>query len=110
MGLLVFLVHVKRKSNLFHKNLPDLTDCKLRPYVSYKTKDIYQEPLTSRDLFNVIYGHKMLKDFKEGKLDTEGQPSEPSEEEKLTPEEAWYYLMKFSVLTYKFLNSYILLL
>jgi hypothetical protein len=38
----------------------------------------------------------MLKDFKEGKLDKEGQPSEPSEEEKLTPEEAWYYLMKFS--------------
>ncbi len=89
-------MHLKQKWNLILKKIIDLTDCKLRPYVSYKTKDIYQEPLTSRDLFNVIYGHKMLKDFKEGKLDKEGQPSEPSEEEKLTPEEAWYYLMKFS--------------
>ena len=57
--------------------------------MSYKTKEIYQEPLTSKDLFNAMYGHKMLKDFKEGKLDQSGKSLEPSEEEKLTPEEAW---------------------
>ena len=28
--------------------VPDLYDCKLKPYVSYKTKEINQEELTSR--------------------------------------------------------------
>ena len=69
--------------------VPDLTDCKLKPYVSYQTKEIYQELLTSKDLFNAIYGHKMLKDFKEGKLDESGNSLEPSEEGKLSPDEAW---------------------
>lgn len=68
---------------------PDLTDCELKPYVSYRTKEIYQEPLTAKDLFNAIYGHKMLRDFKEEKLDENGCSVEPSEEEKLTPDEAW---------------------
>ena len=44
--------------------VPDLSDTKLKPYVSYATKDIYQEELTSRDLFNVIYGGKIVEDFK----------------------------------------------
>ena len=66
-----------------------MKDCNLRPYVSYRTKDIYQEPLTSKDLFNAIYGHKILKDFKEGKIDESGKSKEPSKEEKLTPDEAW---------------------
>ena len=30
--------------------VPDLSDCKLKPYVSYKTKEINQEELTSRYL------------------------------------------------------------
>ena len=30
--------------------VPDLYDCKLKPYVSYKTKEINQEELTSRYL------------------------------------------------------------
>ena len=57
--------------------------------MSYRTKEIYQEALTSKDLFNAIYGHKMLKDFKEGKLDETGKSAEPSDEEQLTPEKAW---------------------
>ena len=28
--------------------VPDLDDCNLKPYVSYKTKEINQEELTSR--------------------------------------------------------------
>jgi len=69
--------------------VPDLTDCPLRPYVSYKTTDIYQEPFTAQDLFNVTYGKKILSDFKEGKLDSQtGQPLEPSPEEAMTKEEA----------------------
>ena len=57
--------------------------------MSYRTKEIYQEALTSKDLFNAIYGHKMLKDFKEGKLDETGKSVEPSDEEQLTQEKAW---------------------
>jgi hypothetical protein len=79
--------------------ITDLKDCELKPYVSYRTKEIYQEALTPKDLFNAVYGHKMLKDFKAGKLDENGKSMEPSEEEKLTPEEAWYasYPMKLLV-------------
>ena len=40
-----------------------------------------------RDLFNVIYGSKIVQDFKEGKLDREGNPLEPSPLEQLAPEE-----------------------
>merc|ERR1712083_961876 len=68
--------------------VPDLYDCKLKPYVSYKTKEINQEKLTSRDLFNVIYGSKIVQNFKEGKLDCNGNPLEPSPMEQLSPEEA----------------------
>jgi len=68
--------------------VPDLYDCKLKPYVSYKTKEINQEELTSRDLFNVIYGSKIVQDFREGKLDSAGNPLEPSAMEQLSSEEA----------------------
>ena len=68
--------------------VPDLSECYLKPYVSYKTKDIYQEELNAKDLFNAIYGPKIFKDYKEGKLDEAGNPAEPSENEKLTPEVA----------------------
>lgn len=68
--------------------VPDLTDFNLKPYVSYKTEDIFQEELTARDLFNVIYGRKIMKDFMEGKLDEDGNSKEPNEFEKMSPEEA----------------------
>ena len=68
--------------------VPDLTDFKLKPYVSYRTKEIFQEPFTAKDLFNVVYGRKILKDYKEGKLDDKGDSVEPSEEELMTPDTA----------------------
>ncbi|CAD7089505.1 unnamed protein product [Hermetia illucens] len=68
--------------------VPDLTDCKLKPYVSYKTPDIVQSEFTSLDLFNSVYAKKIVEDFNQGKLDSQGMPLEPSKEEKLTPEEA----------------------
>ena len=111
--------------------VPDLYDCKLKPYVSYKTKEINQEELTSRyftshkcfwrempikvvmkqfdfrDLFNVIYGNKIVQDFKEGKLDREGNPLEPSPVEQLSSEEVclriahltFYFWREVSTLT-----------
>jgi large subunit ribosomal protein L41 len=68
--------------------VPDLQDCNLKPYVSYRTADIYQEELSSKDLFNIIYGRKIVEDFKSGKLDADGNSLEPSTVELLSPEQA----------------------
>lgn len=80
---------------LFHSStfffltvVPDLTDFKLKPYVSYRTKEIAQEPFTAKDLFNVVYGRKILKDYKDGKLDDKGDPMDPSPEELITADAA----------------------
>ena len=68
--------------------VPDLEGFNLKPYVSYRTREIHQEELSSKDLFNAVYGKKVLKDFQEGRLDDEGNATEPSEEERMTAEEA----------------------
>ncbi|XP_013140856.1 PREDICTED: 39S ribosomal protein L41, mitochondrial [Papilio polytes] len=68
--------------------VPDLTDFKLKPYVSYKAEDVIQSEFTAEHLFNAIYSKKIATDFKEGKLDADGQPLEPSEEEKMQADEA----------------------
>ncbi|XP_075232811.1 mitochondrial ribosomal protein L41 [Lycorma delicatula] len=68
--------------------VPDLTGFTLKPYVSYRVPDIVQPEFTPEQLFNAVYRDKIEKDFKEGKLDDNGNSLEPSEEEKLTPEEA----------------------
>ncbi|XP_023029563.1 mitochondrial ribosomal protein L41 [Leptinotarsa decemlineata] len=68
--------------------VPDLTGFKLKPYVSYRAPEVTQSKFTAEDLFNVVYAPKIVKDFKEGKLDSNGQPLEPSEDEKMTAEEA----------------------
>ena len=68
--------------------VPDLTDFKLKPYVSYRTNEIAQEQFTAKDLFNVVYGRKILKDYKEGKLNDKGDPLEPSPEELMTADTA----------------------
>ncbi|XP_023218549.1 39S ribosomal protein L41, mitochondrial-like [Centruroides sculpturatus] len=68
--------------------VPDLTDCKLKPYVSYQAPEVTQSEFTAKDLFDAVYSKKIMDDFKSGKLDSDGNPLEPSEEESLTPEEA----------------------
>ena len=68
--------------------VPDLTDCKLKPYVSYKAPAVIQTEFTSLDLFNAIYAQKIIEDFKEGKLAEDGSSLEPSENESLTAEDA----------------------
>ena len=68
--------------------VPDLEECELKPYVSYATEEIYQEELTSRDLFNVIYGRKIMEDFKNNKLDADGNSLEPNEFETLSQDNA----------------------
>lgn len=68
--------------------VPDLKDCELKPYVSYKAEDVIQSEFTPQQLFDAVYSKKIVKDFREGKLSKDGLPLEPSEEEKLQPEEA----------------------
>lgn len=68
--------------------VPDLKDCELRPYVSYKAEDVIQSEFTPEQLFDAVYSKKIVIDYKQGKLDEDGQPKEPSDEEKLQPEEA----------------------
>lgn len=60
----------------------------LKPYVSYRTPDITQTEFTAEDLFSVVYAKKITDDFNSGKLDEEGNPREPSPEERMTPDEA----------------------
>lgn len=70
--------------------VPDLTGFKLKPYVSYRAKEVIQEKLTSKDLFNAIYGTKIVNDFKAGKINLEtGESLEPSEAEKMTADQAY---------------------
>ncbi|KAF5281957.1 hypothetical protein FQA39_LY00481 [Lamprigera yunnana] len=68
--------------------VPDLKGFKLKPYISYRAPDVIQSEFTSRDLFNVVYAEKIMKDFNEDKLNEDGSSKEPSVEEKLTAEEA----------------------
>ncbi|XP_011203957.1 39S ribosomal protein L41, mitochondrial [Bactrocera dorsalis] len=68
--------------------VPDLTDCKLKPYVSYKAPEVIQSEFTSLDLFNAVYSKKIIEDFKEGKLNDDGSPVTPSKDEQLTADEA----------------------
>lgn len=68
--------------------VPDLKDCDLKPYVSYKAADVIQSEFTPEQLFDAVYSKKIVTDFKQGKLDADGNPLEPSEEETLQPEEA----------------------
>ncbi|XP_067626388.1 large ribosomal subunit protein mL41 [Eurosta solidaginis] len=68
--------------------VPDLTDCKLKPYVSYKAPDVVQSEFTSLDLFNAVYSKKIVEDFKEKKLNEDGTSINPSSEETLTADEA----------------------
>lgn len=49
--------------------VPDLTDCDLKPYVSYKVPDVSQAPLTAKDLFDACYAKKIIEEFnKENKM------------------------------------------
>lgn len=69
--------------------VPDLTGCKFKPYVTYKTPDVVQSKFTSQDLYNAVYAQKVIDDFKNDKLNEDGTSKDPSSEELLSPEEAF---------------------
>lgn len=68
--------------------VPSLKDFPLKPYVSYRVRDIAPREYTAKDLFNLVYAKKVKDDFENGKLGPDGEPLNPSEYEELTPEEA----------------------
>jgi large subunit ribosomal protein L41 len=68
--------------------VPDLTDCKFKPYVSYKVPEVIQSEFTSQDLYNAIYAQKVIDDFKNDKINDDGSSKEPSAEEDMTSQEA----------------------
>ncbi|XP_051164265.1 39S ribosomal protein L41, mitochondrial [Leptopilina boulardi] len=68
--------------------VPDLKDCKLKPYVTYESEDVYQSEFTAQDLFNAVYSEKIVNDYNNKQLDPDGQSLKPSKEENLTAEEA----------------------
>ncbi|PVD26918.1 hypothetical protein C0Q70_12066 [Pomacea canaliculata] len=48
--------------------VPDLTDFKLKPYVSYKVPEVHQSKMTARDLFQATYGAELEHSVREGKM------------------------------------------
>jgi len=45
--------------------VPDLKDCNLKPYVSYKAEDIgRKEQFTAKDLFDLTYKEQIVHEFK----------------------------------------------
>uniref|UniRef100_A0A1A9Z5F0 39S ribosomal protein L41, mitochondrial n=1 Tax=Glossina pallidipes TaxID=7398 RepID=A0A1A9Z5F0_GLOPL len=87
-GVLINGKYVEIPEKIPELVVPDLENCKLKPYVSYKAADVVQSEFTSLDLFNAVYAQKVLEDFKNGKLKDDGSSEMPSENELLTPEEA----------------------
>jgi len=69
--------------------VPDLTDFKLKPYVSYRAAEITEAEFTPKDLFYFVYQKKIEQDFKNGNLNENGEPQNPSEFEALTPDQAY---------------------
>lgn len=68
--------------------VPDLKDCNLKPYVTYESENVFQSEFTAQDLFNAVYLNKIVDDYHNKQLAPDGQSLNPSEEEKLTAEEA----------------------
>ncbi|XP_059138463.1 large ribosomal subunit protein mL41-like [Physella acuta] len=48
--------------------VPDLTGFELKPYVSYKAKEITQLPLSPQDIFNTVYAEEIKSSFEKGEL------------------------------------------
>ncbi|GAB1602342.1 39S ribosomal protein L41, mitochondrial-like [Argonauta hians] len=48
-----------------HMVVPDLTDCELKPYVSYQVPEVVQSPLTAKDLFDACYAPDIIEKTKQ---------------------------------------------
>lgn len=50
--------------------VPDLTDCELKPYVTYLAENEYEPPLEAKDLFNAFYAPKIEAEAENVPLET----------------------------------------
>lgn len=70
-------VHMKYKRFFRVKEMmpelvvPDLKDCKLKPYVPYNVSTIHQSEFTAQDLFNTCYAKDIDKKFNEGEYEVD---------------------------------------
>ncbi|GFO07995.1 39S ribosomal protein l41, mitochondrial [Plakobranchus ocellatus] len=53
--------------------VPDLTGFELKPYVSYRAKEIKQAPLTPKDIFNSVYAENIEDNYRKGTVKVEGE-------------------------------------
>ncbi|RUS80764.1 hypothetical protein EGW08_011487 [Elysia chlorotica] len=53
--------------------VPDLTGFELKPYVSYRAKEITQGPITPKDVFNSVYAETVEDDYRRGTIKVEGE-------------------------------------
>lgn len=81
--------YVEVKEKIPELVVPDLTNCKFKPYVSFKTTEVIQSEFTSQDLYHAIYAQKVIDDFKNDKLNEDGSSKEPNANEEMTSEEAF---------------------
>ncbi|CAH1796975.1 unnamed protein product, partial [Owenia fusiformis] len=68
--------------------VPDLTDFKLKPYVSWKTPDVVQGEFTPRNLFDACYSKQIIEDFRAGKITLEQLEKEAEEHNSISDTEA----------------------
>ncbi|XP_046431480.1 39S ribosomal protein L41, mitochondrial [Neodiprion fabricii] len=68
--------------------VPSLEGFNLKPYVAYHISEVQQSEFTPKDLFDAVYSKKITDDFRNKKLAEDGSPLNPSDNEKLTAEEA----------------------
>lgn len=63
--------------------VPNLENCNLLPYVSYRAPDVTQSEFTAEDLFHEVYAQKIVDDWNNKKLKENGHPIEASPNELL---------------------------
>lgn len=68
--------------------VPSLEGFTLKPYVSYRVENFTEPEFTAQELFDAVYSKKIEEDFGNNQLDENGEPLNPSEYEKLTPQQA----------------------
>jgi len=63
--------------------VPDLTGFELKPYVSYRTEEVYNTPFTAKELFDKVYADGVTQAYKEKNVDKFEVPPEAIDEARL---------------------------
>ncbi|ESP00217.1 hypothetical protein LOTGIDRAFT_173377 [Lottia gigantea] len=60
--------------------VPDLTDFKLKPYISYRSESVKQDKITAKKLFHLCYADK-VKEIKEQKARSQAEETQLQNED-----------------------------